>query len=199
MKATTILLMMFSLSGTALAQSPSTPPELPADMQPQLQPPLEPPMPPQQPETHPPMQMPPQMQQAPSPTQIPSGATNKSVPSSGPISVQPKTENGFTTLCGGVGLDESTYMKRAAKNYDVMSTFAARGGNYLADVKLDISDKSGKSTLQTTCDGPILLIKFPRAGTYRIRADVGGNVQTKTAQIQGKHGVQTMVFVWSGG
>jgi len=112
------------------------------------------------------------------------------------IRVQPKSENGFIYLCGGVGLDESTYMKQVAKQYDLMSTFATKNGSYLSNVNVDISDKNSKATLQTTCSAPILLIKFPSAGTYRIRAEVGGDVQTKIAQVQEKRSLHSIVFVW---
>lgn len=112
------------------------------------------------------------------------------------VSIQSETQNGVTYLCGGVGLDESAYMKRAAKDYDLMATFAAQDGSYLADVDVAISDRGGKSILQTMCPGPILLVKFPRAGTYRIRAEIGGHAQTKTAQVQAKHGIRSVVFVW---
>lgn len=175
MKAANILLMIFSLSSFALAQSPApplapAPPELPAEIQPQLQPPIQPQTPPESPP--------------------------KAQPPSSAIRVQPKSGNGFTYLCGGVGSDESAYMKRAAKKYDLMSTFATRDGSYIADVNIAISDKSGKATLQTTCSGPIMLVKFPRAGTYSIRAEVGGSAQTKTAQVPAKGGAHSMVFVW---
>jgi hypothetical protein len=117
-------------------------------------------------------------------------------PSSSAVSLHPETENGVTHVCGGVGLDESTYMKQAAKDYDLMSTFAAQDGSYLADVHVDISDKSGKSILQTTCSGPILLVKFPRAGAYRIRAEINGHAQTKITQARAKHGTRSVAFVW---
>jgi hypothetical protein len=173
MKATNILLMICSLSSSAFSQSPAlapAPPELPAEIQPQLQPPIQPQMPPESPP--------------------------KAQPPSSAIRAQPKSENGFTYLCGGVGSDESAYMKRAAKNYDLMSTFATRDGSYIADVNIAISDKSGKATLQTTCSGPIMLVKFPRAGTYSIRAEAGGSVQTKTAQVPAKGSTRSIVFVW---
>jgi len=112
------------------------------------------------------------------------------------IKVHPKTENGFTYMCGGIGSDESNYMKHAAKNYNLMSTFARQDGSYLADININISDKSGKTTLQTTCSGPIMLVKFPHAGTYTIRADAGGRTQTKTAQVQAKGGSHALDFVW---
>ncbi|AIY42086.1 putative exported protein [Collimonas arenae] len=177
MKATTILLAMLSISFSALAQSP-TPPELPAEMQPQLQPPLQPPV---QAEPQTPTQPESQFRE-------PAGSLA--------IHAQPQSQNGFTYVCGGVGLDESTSMKRMAKKYDLMSTFSTRNGSYLADINVNISSGDGKATLQTTCDGPILLVKFPHAGTYRIRAAVGDDTQTKTAQIPGLRSMQSMVFVW---
>jgi len=110
--------------------------------------------------------------------------------------MQPITKNGITYLCGGVGLDESTAMKQAAKSYDLMSTFAAQDGSYLADVNVEIADKSGTPVLQTTCDGPMMLVKVPHAGSYRIRATVDGHTQSRTAQAGGGHGPQRLVFVW---
>lgn len=117
-------------------------------------------------------------------------------PAPAAVSVQPETENGVTYLCGGVGLDESAYMKQAAKDYDLMATFAAQDGSYVADVNVDISDRGGKLILRTTCPGPILLVRFPHAGSYRIRAEIGGYIQTKTAQVQAKRGTRALVFVW---
>lgn len=110
--------------------------------------------------------------------------------------MQPKTENGVTYLCGGVGLDESTAMKQAAKNYDLMSIFAAQDGSYLADVNVEILGKGDTPILQTTCDGPMLLVKVPQAGSYRIRATIDGHVQTKRVQAGGGRGVKRLVFVW---
>lgn len=109
--------------------------------------------------------------------------------------LQPRTENGITYLCGGVGLDESTSMKQAARDYDLMSTFAAQDGSYLADVQVEILGKNGQPVLQTTCDGPMMLVKLPQSGSYRVRAAVGGHAQTKSAQVGG-HATQRLVFVW---
>lgn len=110
--------------------------------------------------------------------------------------LQPQTENGITYLCGGVGLDESTAMKQEAKNYDWMSTFAAQDGSYVADVKVEILGKGGKTLLDTTCEGPIMLVKMPNAGSYRMRASIDGHAQTKTAAVKSGHGTSRLVFVW---
>ncbi|PFH07807.1 hypothetical protein BCF11_0147 [Collimonas sp. PA-H2] len=176
------LIIILGLSSSVLAQSPPTPPEIPDETQPMPPGIKPPPTPSPTSPTLPGMQSEAQQLKAP-----PLSVTT--------LHVQPKTENGFTYLCGGVGLDESNYMKRTAKTYDLMSTFASRSGSYLADVNIDISDKNGKATLQTTCSAPILLIRFPRTGTYSIRAEVGGDAQTKVV-VKEKRGTQSIVFVW---
>ncbi len=113
------------------------------------------------------------------------------------VRVQPQTVNNVTYMCGGIGLDESTYMKQtAARDFDVMMTFAARTGNYVADVNVAIRDARGNTVLETTCDGPIMLVDFPAAGNYRVHADAGGHALNKTVQVKAKGRTNTVVFTW---
>lgn len=108
-----------------------------------------------------------------------------------------KTESGVTYLCGGVGLDESESMKRQARNYDLMLTFAARDGSYLADANVDIADAQGRSVLITTCGAPILLVDLPKSGSYRIRSEISGYAQTRTVSVSNKKGsAKSVVMVW---
>lgn len=111
-------------------------------------------------------------------------------------SVQPQTENGITYLCGGVGADETAQMKKVAGDYDLMLTFATRKGNYLANVNVDIADARGNAVLQTTCDAPIMLVDFPKAGTYKVRAETAGYTLTRTARISNKGGAQPVALLW---
>jgi hypothetical protein len=112
-----------------------------------------------------------------------------------PAPVQPKTENGIPYLCGGVGLDESDYMKSEARKHGLLMTFAARDGSYLANVHVDIADSRGKSVLAVDCDAPMLLVDLPRAGSYKIKAETAGTTLTRTASVQAKGGGR-VVFVW---
>jgi hypothetical protein len=100
-------------------------------------------------------------------------------------------ENGIRYVCGGVGSDEAAILKQAAREHDLVLTFATREGNYLADVDVNIADARGRSLLSTTCDGPIMLVDLPKAGTYRVRADVDGREATAKVQLsshaKGKH------------
>ena len=119
--------------------------------------------------------------------------------SSAGINVHEKNKNGFTYACGGVGSDESAYMKKIAKNYDLMSTFARRDGSFLADINIAIkekSDKSGHVILQFACGGPMMLVKFPHPGTYQIQAEVGDSTVTETVQIPPKSRPSSKVFEW---
>lgn len=108
----------------------------------------------------------------------------------------PQRANGVTYLCGGVATEESDAMKAAAKEYDLLLTFATREGSYAADVKLSVEDQAGKSVVDTTCGGPIMLLKFAQAGTYRMRADLAGNAQVKTVQVRPGSGSRSVSFAW---
>lgn len=99
--------------------------------------------------------------------------------------LKPTTHEGVTYMCGGVGEEESDYMKQEAKDYDLMLTFATRKGAYLADVDVDISDAKGNSVLQLACDSPILLVDLPKGGTYKVRAETAGYTLNKAVKVAG--------------
>jgi hypothetical protein len=98
-----------------------------------------------------------------------------------------RSENGFDYVCGGVGSTEAAQMKRDAARYKLMLTFAETGGAYLADVKVQIADLRGNKLLDTTCDAPIMLLNFPKAGAYRVSAEVAGVTRQRVVQVR-RHG-----------
>jgi hypothetical protein len=110
--------------------------------------------------------------------------------------VQPKTENGITYACGGVGDESAANMKQAASNYDLMVTFAAANGAYLADVDVDIADSRGRLMLSTTCGGPLMLVDFQDAGKYRIRGQAGDRIITRTARVREGGRVTSIAMTW---
>ncbi|HZW21481.1 hypothetical protein [Noviherbaspirillum sp.] len=99
--------------------------------------------------------------------------------------LKPVTQDDVTYLCGGVGEEESRFMKAQARDYDLMLTFATRSGAYLADVDVDISDARGNNVLQLACDSPILLVDLPKGGTYKVRAEAAGYTLNKTVRVAG--------------
>lgn len=122
------------------------------------------------------------------------------VESSG-VAVKPRTENGVTYICGGVGDEEASYMKQtAAKDYDLMMTFAEKTGSYVANVDVAIKDSRGRTVLETKCDAPILLVDLPSGGNYRIHADAGGRTIDRAAAVKGGRGhARQVTFVWPAG
>jgi hypothetical protein len=110
--------------------------------------------------------------------------------------LEPVSENGVTYLCGGVGLDEAERMKREARNYSLILTFIARDGSYLADVNVDIVDEHGRSLLKVSCGAPMMLVDLPKSGNYRIQAEIGGNIVSRTSRIIPKQNGRPVTLVW---
>jgi hypothetical protein len=102
--------------------------------------------------------------------------------------LQPKTERGITYICGGVGQEEVSYMKREAKNHDALLTFADNKGDYVADVNIALKDAKGNSLLETRCEAPMMLIDLPGGGKYRVHADVNGRVVERTLSVSKEPG-----------
>ena len=68
--------------------------------------------------------------------------------------------------CGGIGVDESNAMRAAMKDYPLALLFAASGGDYLADIQVQIS---GANDASFTAGGPVCLLKLPE-GRYTVKA-----------------------------
>jgi hypothetical protein len=130
---------------------------------------------------------------------LPGAADQPGIRADAPTQSQRPTEhseNGVRWVCGGIGQEESSRLKQEAKNYAMMLTFSALDGSYLADVKVRIVDSRNRPLLETTCDGPILLIDPPGTGTYRITASSDGATLKRTvAIISGQHG-KSVAMVW---
>ena len=89
-------------------------------------------------------------------------------------------------------------MKSAAAGYPLELHFVQKAtprDEFLADVKVRITDRARNVVLDAIASGPFLLAKLP-PGTYQIEADHVGVVKRQTVDIRpGKH--QRSVFVWS--
>ncbi|GAB3551715.1 hypothetical protein GCM10027343_36330 [Noviherbaspirillum agri] len=119
------------------------------------------------------------------------GAPNTTV-----AALEQQTENGVKYVCGGIGRDEVASLERAASDYDLMMTFAASNGAYLADVDVAIADARGRTVLNVTCDGPILLVDLPARGNYRVEAEAEGRTLTRTARVDQRGPAQRIRLAW---
>ena len=115
-----------------------------------------------------------------------------------PPSLEPHQAGGFSYVCGGVGLGEQQAIKAQAGRYDLMLTFAVSNGAYLADVDVEIRNAKGGAVLTARCDGPIMLIDLPGAGTWRVTAQANGQARQKTISAGGGRLVQA-TLIWPAG
>jgi hypothetical protein len=104
------------------------------------------------------------------------------------------TASAATFSCGGIGLDDQARMKAEASRHDVMVTFSSKGGAYVADVEIEIS-QGGKAVLQGRCNGPLMLVDLAPKGSYEIRATSEGKAQRKTVKV-GAAKPARVSFVW---
>ena len=106
-----------------------------------------------------------------------------------------QTFGGVSYITGGIGLDESTAIKAAEKDFTLSLVFEqTKRGEYLSDVKVSIKDKAGKTVLEAVSDGPMLLARLP-VGVYKVSADYDGTALVKTVRVEAK-GVTRAAFVW---
>lgn len=107
-----------------------------------------------------------------------------------------QTKNGIRYVCGGVGSDEAASLTQAARQHNLVVTFATREGSYLADVNVHIADARGRPLLATTCNGPIMLVDVPKGGVYRIVAEVDGKQASGKVQVQPHAEGKRLALVW---
>ena len=101
-------------------------------------------------------------------------------------------------ISGGIGLDESEAIKRAASKYPLALEFymtATPRNEYLSDVSVVVKDRAGKTVLDTVSGGPFLLASLA-TGTYSVTATTKeGNAQRRSVEVK-SGGHQRLVFTW---
>jgi hypothetical protein len=115
-----------------------------------------------------------------------------------PPSLEPHQAGGFSYVCGGVGEGEQQAIKAQAAKYDLMLTFAVSNGAYLAGVDVEIRNPKGGAVLNARCDGPIMLVHLPGAGTWRVTAQANGQVRHKTISAGARRPAQA-TLIWPAG
>lgn len=114
-------------------------------------------------------------------------------------SIWPGTQkvNDITYMSGGIGKTESSLMKAFANDYPLEVVFIRKLGDreeYLADVRVKITDSHNNDLLDIQTDGPYLLVDMP-IGEYMMTAEYEGVVKQQPFRlVDDKH--QKLVFWW---
>jgi hypothetical protein len=97
-------------------------------------------------------------------------------------------------VAGGVGEESLQRMRALAKDFNLQLLFAAKAGNYLADVTVSIRDARGANVLEATAGGPFLLARLA-PGKYEVVATLDGVSVRQKATVAGS-GLHQLVFRW---
>lgn len=102
---------------------------------------------------------------------------------------------GMRYVSGGVGEESLDRINSLASDFNIKLVFALSTGEYLSDVKIAIADRTGKTLLDTTSEGPWFLATLP-AGTYQVVATFAGKEVKRQIAI-GPEKLKTIHFRWN--
>ena len=98
-------------------------------------------------------------------------------------------------VAGGVGLNARAMLSNEARpDHNVKMVFSLNTGNYLADVGVQVKDRSGRTVIDGVSEGPWLYAKLP-PGTYTATATYNGQSVSKQFST-GRSGQRTAHFRW---
>lgn len=87
-------------------------------------------------------------------------------------------------VVGGIGQEEIAQLNAERNNYSFWAITAVKGsGEHLADVRMQISDRSKRVVFDLVLSGPWLLIDLP-PGIYEVEATYNGETHAKTTTIR---------------
>lgn len=117
-------------------------------------------------------------------------------PSLPPVKTQGQTQ----FLSGGIGRDESDAILQARISWPLtleltqLTQAASPTAEYISDVQIIIKDALGNNVLDTTAEGPYLLVKLP-AGKYSLDATYNSITLHRNFNLQKAPG-KKVALVW---
>ena len=93
------------------------------------------------------------------------------------------TDQGIRYASGGVGQEEREEIRALSGEFNLELMFAIQGGGeYLADVQVNVLDAKGAVVLSATSKGPYFIAQLPK-GSYTVEVSANNESQKKTVQI----------------
>jgi hypothetical protein len=153
--------------------------------------------PPPAPDVAPPQASPAATEVIPPPPSSPPPAQQAVIPAmpQPPSALQPQQQGNITFVSGGAGDEDRDALKQVESQYNLRLLFAARNGDYLADIGVTLADAHGNTVLDTIADGPIFYAHVP-PGHYRLTVSNEGQSQSHDVAI-GAGGAVSQDFYWA--
>jgi len=126
---------------------------------------------------------------------IAGGAANQATAEGNVLPSEQNEYQGIPYMSGGVGIDEQEQLDAIGKNYSLKLVFACKNGEYVADIKVEISDSTGKKILNAVSDGPWFFSKLP-PGKYKVAVTMMGKEKQKRVNIGKVQKQTTLYFYW---
>lgn len=88
------------------------------------------------------------------------------------------TDSSVTYVSGGIGQYEKQWFDSQKTGYNLKVSYNDTTGHNLAGVNVTLTDKEGNAVVNTTTDGPFLLVNA-KPGTYTLTSEYQGTSQTR--------------------
>jgi len=111
-----------------------------------------------------------------------------------PPALEAQQQGNITFVSGGAGGEDRDALKQVENQYNLRLLFAARNGDYLANIAVTLSDARGNAVLDTIADGPIFYARVP-PGRYRLTVSNQGQSQSRDISI--RNGAVRQDFYWA--
>jgi hypothetical protein len=108
--------------------------------------------------------------------------------------LQTQQQGNITFVSGGASSDDRDALKQIENQYNLRLMFAARNGDYLANIAVTLSDARGNAVLDTIAEGPIFYAHVP-PGRYRLTVSNQGQSQNRDLTIS--KGATRQDFYWA--
>lgn len=108
--------------------------------------------------------------------------------------LQTQQQGDITFVSGGASSDDRDALKQIENQYNLRLMFAARNGDYLANIAVTLSDARGNAVLDTIAEGPIFYAHVP-PGRYRLTVSNQGQSQNRDLTIS--KGATRQDFYWA--
>jgi hypothetical protein len=100
-------------------------------------------------------------------------------------------------VTGGVGKEQARAFRQAVGRYPLALEFVKRAGKideFLAGIKVEVTDHGGKTVLATETEGPFLLARMP-SGRYTVAATYDGKTLKHPVVVK-RSAARPIVFEW---